>query len=837
MTSRSRQSDSDRCDPGRGRRGSDGVAVPAELIAQALDSLQRHGLPFADLEVNAGFRRQPKQDALWYIADAGTGRSGRPWLLVTAGDARVTGDVRTPLVVFKSWESDGQALTSEESAELHQQLGEITRQREAQDQWRRDAAAEQARALWSEASEVLDGHAYLTAKGVQGHGIRRRGEALLIPVRDARGAFHGLQLISADATKRFHPGSAVAGHFHRIGEPGRRLYLCEGYATGATLHEASGEAVAVAFSAGNLGPVAAALRTAFPHAELVIAGDDDRWTAGNPGRTRATAAAAAVGARLVFPRFGGPAGGTGRPTDFNDLAQLHGLAEVARQLRAAPAVAAGRDWPAPAPLRALRPPVAAFDPVLLPGVLRPWLTDIAERMQCPPDYPAVGGMLALGATVGRQLGIRPKRQDDWLEVPNLWGAVVGPPGLMKSPALAESTRPLLRLARESRAAHQQGEAQREAGEELRDARLTALRAELKKAVNGRAGRREAAIMEDIAALKAEGEPQRCPRYLLNDATVEKLGEILAENPHGVLLFRDELVGWLRSLDREGAENARPFYLEAWNGTGSYTYDRIGRGTIHIESACVAVLGGIQPGPLAAYVKGALSDGRGADGLLQRLQLLVWPDVSGEWRDVDRWPASEARARAFGLFQRLAALDLSAIGAERDADGGIPFLRFDGAAQEVFREWRGQLENHRLRRGEPEVIESHLAKYRKLVPALALLCHLAEGGTGPVTEEALLRACAWDEYLQTHARRLYACATQAETQAAHALAARILAGAVADGFTPREVYRNGWSGLGQEETLQAVAVLEDHDWLRTERVITGGRPSLRCLINPRLRSEP
>ena len=68
-----------------------------------------------------------------------------------------------------------------------------------------------------------------------------------------------------------------------------------------------------------------------------------------------------------------------------------------------------------------------FDPALLPKALRPWIMDIAERLQCPPDFSAVAAMVSLGAVVGRRLAIRPKRHDDWLVVPNLWGAVVGRP--------------------------------------------------------------------------------------------------------------------------------------------------------------------------------------------------------------------------------------------------------------------------------------------------------------------------------------------------------------------------------------------------------------------------
>ena len=99
-------------------------------------------------------------------------------------------------------------------------------------------------------------------------------------------------------------------------------------------------------------------------------------------------------------------------------------------------------WPAPQPIASGLPPVPAFDAHLLPSALAPWVADIAARAQCPPDFVAVGALVAAAAVIGRQVAIRPKRADDWTVIPNLWGLAVGRPGLMKSAALAEALKPL-----------------------------------------------------------------------------------------------------------------------------------------------------------------------------------------------------------------------------------------------------------------------------------------------------------------------------------------------------------------------------------------------------------
>ena len=122
-------------------------------------------------------------------------------------------------------------------------------------------------------------------------------------------------------------------------------------------------------------------------------------------------------------------------------------------------------------------------------------------------------------------------------------------------------------------------------------------------------------------------PPVAKRYLVNDTTVEKLDELLNHHPNGLLLFRDELSGWHHTMERPGHENDRAFYCEAWNGTSAYTYDRIGRGTLHIRAACVSVLGGIQPGPLERYLREVFG-GRGDDGLIQRFNSPCGPTSPG-----------------------------------------------------------------------------------------------------------------------------------------------------------------------------------------------------------------
>lgn len=213
-------------------------------------------------------------------------------------------------------------------------------------------------------------------------------------------------------------------------------------------------------------------------------------------------------------------------------------------------------------------------------------------------------------------------------------------------------------------------------------------------------------------------------------------------------------------------------------------------------------------------------------------LLVWPDIDPAWRNVDRYPDTEAKNEAFETFKRLDELPG---GNDLETDETAPVeYRFAPNAQSEFDAWRHDFETA-LRTGEHHpAMESHLSKYRKLVPALALICALADGEQA-VSLESLLRALAWAEYLQSHATRAYAAGTRAQTEGARALLDRIKAGTVHDGFKVRDVYLKGWAHLNAPESMQlAASMLCDLGHLRRFDVrpgTSGGRPTATFRINP------
>ena len=312
----------------------------------------------------------------------------------------------------------------------------------------------------------------------------------------------------------------------------------------------------------------------------------------------------------------------------------------------------GHEWGDPEPIEAPLHPVPVFDEdALLPDGLRDFVVDAAYRMCCPIEYVAAATLSIVSSVIGAHCAIRPKRADDWLIVPNLWGAIVGPPGDKKSPAMSAAMKPLGRLIAKAAVEHADAITNAKGDKVVNEVKEKAIKKKIEQLVKG-----SVVDLDELKRLKDELKAQTSAskedepvlrRFKTNDPTVEKLGELLRENPGGLLYVRDELVGLIASWEKQGREGNRQFFLEAWNGTDDYDTDRIGRGTIIIPNLCVSIFGGMQPDKLTAYLEQA-SDALGNDGLLQRFQLLVYPDPI-EWEYRDQIPDERARKRVDLIF--------------------------------------------------------------------------------------------------------------------------------------------------------------------------------------------
>ena len=239
----------------------------------------------------------------------------------------------------ESWCNRNGQLSQDEWNRVREQWKQAEREREESVQARHAKARKSAAWILSRSRPARTLHRYLSSKGVKVFGnLREWRDALVLPLRDSHGDLHGLQFIRDDGSKRFLTGGRITGCSFIVAEkPDGPLVVCEGYATGASIHEATGLAVVCAMHAGNLKAVAEALCKMRPSREIIVAADNDAFTVvngqpKNSGLDAAMEVARCINAKLAAPQFQDV---STKPTDFNDLHQLAGIAEVTAQIQAA----------------------------------------------------------------------------------------------------------------------------------------------------------------------------------------------------------------------------------------------------------------------------------------------------------------------------------------------------------------------------------------------------------------------------------------------------------------------------------------------------------------------
>jgi putative DNA primase/helicase len=267
------------------------------------------------------------------------GKNNSSWCVFFDGriKAGAFGDWKTG--VNEKYVEARQDITPKDRQRIARQMSEAAAQRERELQAGYEQAAKDCALIWNSAG-ASETNSYLVSKGlphpISDYGLRQAkeplgsyipfgstDELLIVPVIDIDGDIHSIQIISPDGRKRFYPGGKLRAHFCPIGliDKPVKILIAEGAATAATLYEDTGFPVIAAFNAGNLAPVAESIRWKYPDADILICGDDDHMTEGNPGRTKAREAAVRCGGEWVLPDFTGLPRGP-KDTDFNDLRQL-----------------------------------------------------------------------------------------------------------------------------------------------------------------------------------------------------------------------------------------------------------------------------------------------------------------------------------------------------------------------------------------------------------------------------------------------------------------------------------------------------------------------------------
>ena len=685
-------------------------------------------------------------------------------------------------------------LTPDERAAFARRMDEARKRRDVDLEMRRQEARDKAALIWAAAPPAPADHPYLVSKRIQPHIARLSRDALVIPVRSPDGVLQSLQFIAPDGSKLFLSGGMKRGCYATIGKPGDTVLVAEGFATAASLHESTGHAVAIAFDAGNLEPVAQALRLKLPTTQIIIAADNDDTRAcrdcgaafsvadhpdvcpecgsvhrqRNVGVEAAAKAAAAVGGTVVAPD---------EPGDWNDAPDP---ARVA-------AVAAANDNVTPVDLFA-EFPAPEIDRDMLPAAISDYAFDAAALIGASPAMIAMPALVACAAALHDGVRIQPKRHESgWTESARLWCAVVGSPSVKKSPAIKRATRRLRKIDMEL---HE---------DNARDA--------------ARHATEQDAYKEALKAAKKSGDPAPTPpepakndRMVVEDITVEALSEVLKTNARGVLCIQDELSGWFGSMDAYSGGKAggkdRAHWLEAYNG-GGRVVDRVMRGTVAIPNWSVSMIGGIQPDAIRR-IAANMTD----DGLMQRFMIVIGSNVPEQDR-----PEDAAAVQAFAtLVDQLYAIQ----------PGTDPVRLEEGAhlVRERLCQWASDFAAYPAL---PGGLKSHLGKWPGLFARLLLTFHAIECASRRVypsaveVTEATARRVErlMTDFLLPHALAYYTDILGTATDLEHArwIAGHILSKRL-DVVTTRDVMQayKAWRGLNEWRRQSVMQMLEDYGWI-------------------------
>ena len=812
----------------RGAIRSNGIEPPPEIIADGklhrFSSNGKHG-----------------DDAGWYVLhDDG----------IPAGEF---GDWRSPGSSQKWHADNGHQFTPVELKTIHQRQEAARKARELEEAQSHEEAAQRAVQLWEDDCRPVEAaHPYLKAKGIHPHCARvyRGGYAiagtpvdgaLVISLSPPDGKVSTLQFITPVGRKLLLPGGKKAGSMCFVrNQKGAPVYVAEGFATACTVAEALPDmSVVAAIDAGNLLPVAQAIRTKFPDRQIVIVADDDHRTPGNPGIAKATEAARAVGALLAVPTFKAP-----RPdgaTDFNDLAAAEGLDAARACLNSAASVpsvdaetpsvddAAVDGWPDPLPLVAGTAP-SEYPLQALPAGIRAAVEEVVGFVQCPVALAVCSALSTLSLPVQALVDVR--RAEGLTGPVSLYVLALAESGERKTTCDERFAKPIRDFETEQREELCVDAARHAAEQATWEAQRKAIEHEM---AQKKVGADLEPLTRKLETLElARPIAPRIPRLVYKDATPEALAFGLAHHwpSAGVLSAEAGTVFGGHAMKPESVMMNLAQLNTLWDG-GDLTVDRRAQGGSYVVHGGRLTMGlAVQPAMLRAFIKQTRGLARGS-GLIARF--LVASPVSTQGTRLFReppkgWPSLLAfHRRIDALLRHEPNFD------ERGALTPV-VLDLSPEARKLWIQFHDDVESQLGVGGELADSKDVASKAADNAARIAALFHVYENGpSGEIGPEAMRSAAtivAWHLY---EARRILGeLDLPAHNAAAVDAAAWLVAKAKERGantFVRREIQQQISPGyLRKPGALEPV--LRDLAEAGHVREVTEGRPKL-VLLNPKL----
>lgn len=434
----------------------------------------------------------------------------------------------------------------------------------------------------------------------------------------------------------------------------------------------------------------------------------------------------------------------------------------------------------PRPFQVQLTPVPAFPLEIFPEEIQTYLAVLSSQFSQEPDYAATAFTITCSGLIGRSVHLKMRASNSWVEAANCWGMLVGAPSTKKSPMLRQIFKLLEPLNKQA--------------EKLFAMELKSYNARKRAADKAK---------EDFNDL-----PPIRRRYTTDDITTPKLRELMAGNPKGLILKNDELKGQLERLDKQGSEGDRSFMMSCWSGLEDYSEDRMCRDSRLNIPLALTWIGCIPPAPLQRYLCEAMGRGVSADGLMQRFQLVCYPNRQGTFTLSDKVMPPAIETKIQEVVKKL----------DTEFSGQPCQLTFSDEAQMCFDQWLVAHENDTRCGAHPLHWESHLGKQAKVVAVFVIILHRLKAATTGVLEalvslDTLQSALKAQTYYLGHARRCYDSIVGGAVSDSEIILGLIRQKRLPQRFKAQDIYHQGLGGLADSGRVRnALDLLQDYGWV-------------------------
>lgn len=655
-------------------------------------------------------------------------------------------DDSLPAGSFGNWKTDDKGtwcskapanLSPIERQQHQERIQQAREQAEAAKLAQQIATAKRCTELWNNATEASEDNPYLKRKGIKAFGVRefKNTQTLVIPIRDEAAHITSLQFIDKDGGKKFKGGGRIEGGYYSFGgKPIDTVLICEGFATGASLHLATGLPVAVAFNAGNIEAIAKILRAKFPTIRLILCADNDRFkSTGNKGLKSATKAAKAVSGLLAVPQFNSD---ENEPTDFNDLHQLEGLKAVKAAIDGALSVSLPKDgkeetgWPEPEALA--RSTTAAPYPLdALPQVVRLAVDEVHSFTKAPLAMVACSALANLSLAAQAHYDVQ--RAEKLTGAISLYFLVIAESGERKSTCDGIFSSAIRHYETQQQEDAKPAIKEYNAEKSIWDATKSGLLDAIKQNAKGKSKdglNADQLERELINHEKKEPTPPRVPRLIYSDFTPEALTHSLGTKwpSGGVISSEAGAVFGSHGMGKDSQMRTLANLNQLWDAT-KLTFDRRGE-SYTVEGARLTISLQVQESTLMEFFNKTGTLARGT-GFLARF-LMAHPESTQGTRKFTEPPENMP---ALADFHQQINRILQAPAPINDRGGlDTVMLTLSPEAKEAWVKFHDAIEEGLGKGGELQDVRDVASKIADNAARLAALFHTVDNGIGAISLE-------------------------------------------------------------------------------------------------------